>query len=140
MSRRFDFLNLAFNNAGVRYAVLKGLSLVPEFCPYAPLRHQGDFDYLVDPNSLEAAQRILAEAGYVPKPSQRARSRSLSTSSREPQRHLGAPNSTLPGRPTPLSCTSIFGTKISTGCLRYQIYSPSSEPDFTNGMDPNSPL
>jgi hypothetical protein len=67
MSHRFDSLNRAFNHAGVRYAALKGISLVPEFCPYAPLRHQGDFDYLVDANSLGAAQRIVAEAGYVSK-------------------------------------------------------------------------
>jgi Uncharacterised nucleotidyltransferase len=67
MSCRFDALNREFNNAGVHYAALKGISLVPEFCPYAPLRHQGDFDYLVDARSLEAAQRIVAEAGYVPK-------------------------------------------------------------------------
>ena len=67
MSHRFDSLNRKFSDAGVRYAALKGLSLVPEFCPYAPLRHQGDFDYLVDANSLGGAQRILAEMGYIPK-------------------------------------------------------------------------
>ena len=69
MSRRFDALNRSFNEAGIGYAVLKGLSLVPQFCPYAPLRHQGDFDYLVDARSLSAAQRVLVEAGYVPKDS-----------------------------------------------------------------------
>jgi hypothetical protein len=67
MSGRFDFLNRKLNAAGIRYAVLKGISLVPQFCPYAPLRHQGDFDYLVDAQSLSAAQRILVEAGYTPK-------------------------------------------------------------------------
>ena len=69
MSRRFDALNRKFNQVGIGYAVLKGLSLVPQFCPYAPLRHQGDFDYLVAPRSLSAAQRILLEAGYVPRDS-----------------------------------------------------------------------
>ena len=69
MSRRFDALNRKLNKAGIGYAVLKGLSLVPQFCPYAPLRHQGDFDYLVDAQSLSAAQRVLVEAGYVPKDS-----------------------------------------------------------------------
>jgi hypothetical protein len=69
MSLRFDALNHRFNQAGVAYAVLKGLSLVPQFCPYAPLRHQGDFDYLVDAQSLPAAQRVLVEAGYAPKDS-----------------------------------------------------------------------
>jgi hypothetical protein len=69
MSRRFDSLNRKFNDAGVRYAVLKGLSLVPEYCRDANLRHQGDFDYLVDDHSLSTAQRIVVDAGYNPKPS-----------------------------------------------------------------------
>jgi hypothetical protein len=67
MSQRFAFLNQKFNDTGVRYAVLKGLSLVPQFCPDAALRHQGDFDYLVDEPSLVAAQQVLIEAGYSPK-------------------------------------------------------------------------
>jgi len=67
MSHRFGFLNQKFNETGVRYAVLKGLSLVPQFCPNATLRYQSDFDYLVDDPSLSAAQRVLVEAGYRPK-------------------------------------------------------------------------
>ncbi len=67
MSKRFAFLNQRFNDAGVRYAVLKGLSLVPQFCPDALFRYQGDFDYLVDAQSLPAARRVLIEAGYSPK-------------------------------------------------------------------------
>ena len=69
MSHRFDSLNRKFNEAGVRYAVLKGLSTIPQFCPDAHLRHQGDFDYLVDHESLPIARRIVVEAGYSPKPS-----------------------------------------------------------------------
>jgi len=69
MAQRFDSLNKQFNGAGVRYAVLKGLSLIPQFCPDACLRHQGDFDYLVDDKSLATAQRVVVEAGYIPKPS-----------------------------------------------------------------------
>lgn len=69
MTHRFDFLNHRFHDAGVRYAVLKGFSLVPQFCPQAALRHQSDFDYLVDDKSLPAAQRVLVDAGYYPKPS-----------------------------------------------------------------------
>jgi hypothetical protein len=64
MSRRFGNINQKLNDAGVRYAVLKGFSLVPQFCPDASLRYQGDFDYLVDDQSLSAAQRALSEAGY----------------------------------------------------------------------------
>jgi len=64
MSRRFAVLNRKFSDAGVRYLVLKGHSLVPQFCPDTLLRYQGDFDYLVDDQSLAAAQQVLLEAGY----------------------------------------------------------------------------
>lgn len=64
MSHRFDAINEKFNKAGVHYAAIKGFSLVPQFCPSAALRHQGDFDYLVDEQSLPAACRVLIEAGY----------------------------------------------------------------------------
>jgi hypothetical protein len=64
MARQFNFLNQRFDAAGVKYVAVKGFSLVPQFCPEASLRHQGDFDYLVDDQSLTAAQRVLADAGY----------------------------------------------------------------------------
>lgn len=70
MARRFNSLNSRFDDAGVCYAVIKGVSLVPEFCPDARLRHQGDFDYLVDERSLLVAERIIVEAGYASKQSQ----------------------------------------------------------------------
>ena len=69
MSRRFDVINKKFNDTGIRYAVIKGFSLIPEFCPYSPLRHQGDLDYLVDDESFPAACRVLVEAGYLAKES-----------------------------------------------------------------------
>ena len=64
MARQFDFLNQKFNGAGVRYAAVKGFSLIPQFCPDASLRHQSDLDYLVDNQSLPVAQRMLEDAGY----------------------------------------------------------------------------
>lgn len=64
MSSQFGLLNHKFNDAGVRYAVLKGVSLVPQFCPDAALRHQSDFDYLIDDRSLLAAQSVLVDIGY----------------------------------------------------------------------------
>ncbi len=70
MWNRFDFLNREFAAAGVRHVALKGLTLVPEFCSDASLRHQGDFDYLVDEQSLSAAKRVLLDAGYRPKEAQ----------------------------------------------------------------------
>jgi len=67
LTNRFEALNQLFDRAGVRYAALKGLSLVPQFCPDSSLRYQGDFDYLVDDQSLPAAQQVLLESGYSPK-------------------------------------------------------------------------
>jgi len=64
MARQFEFLNKKLNAAGVKYAAVKGFSLVPQFCPDASLRHQSDFDYLVDHQSLSVAQTVLEEAGY----------------------------------------------------------------------------
>jgi hypothetical protein len=64
MSHRFDAINKSFDHAGVQYVVIKGFSLVPQFCPYAPLRHQADLDYLVDEQSLPPACRGLIDVGY----------------------------------------------------------------------------
>jgi hypothetical protein len=69
MSDRFQSINHKFNDAGVRYTVIKGFSLVPQFCASAALRHQGDFDYFIDQISLLPATRVLVQAGYVPKDS-----------------------------------------------------------------------
>ena len=64
MSRQFISLNQKFDAAGVKYVAVKGFSLVPQFCPDASLRHQSDFDYLVDRQSLPLAQYVLEGAGY----------------------------------------------------------------------------
>jgi hypothetical protein len=64
MSSRFSAINKRFNDAGVRYAVVKGFSLVPEFCPGTSLRYQADFDYLISEESLAVARRVLSEAEY----------------------------------------------------------------------------
>lgn len=66
MSHRFESINRRFTDVGVRYVALKGFSLVGQFCPFAPLRYQADFDYLVDEESLPAARRLLIDAGYNP--------------------------------------------------------------------------
>jgi len=66
MVHDFGFLNREFDQAGVNYAVMKGFSLFPGFCPDVCLRPQSDFDYLVDRQSLAAARRVLDEAGYCP--------------------------------------------------------------------------
>lgn len=57
-------INDGFRQAGVRFAVIKGLSLVPDYCPDAVLRAPTDLDYLVDKQSLALAHRVLEDAGY----------------------------------------------------------------------------
>lgn len=69
MSHPFRLLNERFKDAGVRFAVLKGVSNVPQFSPDAALRHQSDFDYLVDEPSLPVARQVLFAAGYGQKSS-----------------------------------------------------------------------
>jgi hypothetical protein len=64
ITNEFASINRRFHRAGVHFAVIKGFSLVPAFCPDAALRAPSDLDYLVDRPSLPAAQRVLAEAGY----------------------------------------------------------------------------
>lgn len=68
LADRMKHINEQFQNAGIRFAVLKGFSLVPEYCPDISLRHQGDLDYLLDEQSLETARRVLADMGYLSKP------------------------------------------------------------------------
>lgn len=58
-------INDRFRQAGVRFAVIKGLSLVPDYCPDAVLRAPSDLDYLVDEQSLSLAQAVLEGAGYT---------------------------------------------------------------------------
>ena len=65
MRSTFKILNRRFSEAGVSYAVLKGFSLVPEYCPDASLRMQSDLDYLIARRSLDDACRIVGEQGYV---------------------------------------------------------------------------
>jgi hypothetical protein len=53
-----------FQDAGLSYAVLKGLSLWPISVPKPELRSQLDLDFLVEDESAMKARRILEDAGY----------------------------------------------------------------------------
>lgn len=57
-------LNTAFNALGVTAAVLKGITLAPDFCDDLALRHQVDFDFLVDPEQVYQAADALRSCGY----------------------------------------------------------------------------
>lgn len=62
-----ETLNSLFDDAGVQFAVLKGLALVPEYCPGPNLRTQYDHDYLIHFQALARAEANLQRAGYKPK-------------------------------------------------------------------------
>jgi hypothetical protein len=57
-------LTESFTRAGVQYAILKGVALLPDYCPDPALRTQYDHDVLVDAASLSTAERVLQVAGY----------------------------------------------------------------------------
>jgi hypothetical protein len=54
----------AFQNAGISYSVLKGLSLFPLSVRRPELRHQLDLDFLVSEDTVDEACRILELRGY----------------------------------------------------------------------------
>jgi hypothetical protein len=67
MASQFAVVNERFRESAVHYAVVKGFSLVPGFCPEACLRQQSDLDYLVDEHSLPVAREVLGKLGYLAK-------------------------------------------------------------------------
>ena len=67
MKEEFGSLNRRFESAEVKYVVLKGFALIPDYCPDAGLRSQYDYDYLVAEGSLTKAQQVLEAAGYSQK-------------------------------------------------------------------------
>ena len=54
-----------FEARTVNFAVLKGYSLIPEYCSMPALRHQCDLDYLVAQDHLSSATHGLRALGYV---------------------------------------------------------------------------
>lgn len=70
LKQMFAAINDGFQKAGVRYAAVKGFSLIPQYCANPYCRSISDLDYLVERDSIEAAQRVLVELGYVLKKSE----------------------------------------------------------------------
>jgi hypothetical protein len=64
MVRESVAIQTEFQRAGLRYAVMKGISLSPVSVPRPELRHQFDLDYLVAETSALAARTILESRGY----------------------------------------------------------------------------
>lgn len=68
MDGEFRALLKLIEEARIPCAVLKGFSLVPEYCPDAALRNQYDFDFLVDASSVPGIDKALRLAGFIRKP------------------------------------------------------------------------
>ncbi len=66
-AKEFATLNKLWEESGVRFAALKGFAMIPDYCQDAALRTQYDHDYLLDAESLPAAEAALHSAGYVRK-------------------------------------------------------------------------
>ncbi len=64
MLARFGEATKALRRAGVRFACVKGFSLIPEFLPELWQRHQIDFDFLIRPGEEPQAQLALGELGF----------------------------------------------------------------------------
>lgn len=53
-----------FEEAGIRFLVLKGFGNVPEACPEASLRLQIDIDLMIEDSALQDAETVLQQRGY----------------------------------------------------------------------------
>ncbi|MDT8067883.1 MAG: nucleotidyltransferase family protein [Terriglobia bacterium] len=62
--REFERVNTALQSVGIEYAVVKGFTLRPEFCPEPWLRHQSDIDLLISSTALAPATECLGSLGY----------------------------------------------------------------------------
>jgi hypothetical protein len=88
MLAEFARLVESFNRNGVRFLALKGFTLTPAFCPAPHLRHQTDFDFLVAPDSLENAKRVMQSCGYEQQENGDPGEATFAT----PLRHIPSPN------------------------------------------------
>ena len=65
MFRELTRVSAALSACGVQYALIKGFSLAPEFCPNIALRHQCDVDILVSPADAGSARDAVVPCGYT---------------------------------------------------------------------------
>jgi len=70
MTEELKTLNEMFTGAGVVHMVLKGITLIPDYCPHPAIRTQYDHDFLICAESAERTEAMLRAAGYHRKNSQ----------------------------------------------------------------------
>jgi len=58
-------INAAFTSFEVTAVTLKGITLSPDFCDDLTLRHQVDFDFLVDRSQVHRAADSIRSCGYL---------------------------------------------------------------------------
>jgi len=63
----FQIIKEALTEGNVRFVALKGLTLVPDFCPRFELRHQADIDLWVESERAQEALSCLAQRGFTPR-------------------------------------------------------------------------
>jgi len=64
MVEELKTLNEIFIGVGIHPMVLKGITLVPDYCPNSAIRTQYDHDLLIQPESEDRAKHALEAAGY----------------------------------------------------------------------------
>jgi Uncharacterised nucleotidyltransferase len=64
LAQEFARISQGFEHAGIGFAVIKGLALVPDYCPDALLRAPSDLDFLINREDMGLANSALEKAGY----------------------------------------------------------------------------
>jgi Uncharacterised nucleotidyltransferase len=64
LAEEFAQISRGFQRTGFPFAVIKGPSLVPDYCPDALLRAPSDLDFLIRREDLALASSALQQAGY----------------------------------------------------------------------------
>ena len=70
MAEELKVLSEIFTGAGIEHIVLKGIALVPDYCPHPAIRTQYDYDFLVRPDATKGTETALRAAGYKRKNSE----------------------------------------------------------------------
>lgn len=65
--RDFELITESLGKANIPCIALKGLTLVPEYCPRFELRHQADIDLWLDRGRLDEVLSCLAPCSFTPR-------------------------------------------------------------------------